>query len=164
MISSKRVALVEGQVPGMQISKMLNIPAAPGLSDVLSTNVPLAQVLWPTAYEGLYVLPSGTLDQHHSHSYLDLFNFVLDELCEHFDYVLYDGAAIMTSSEATALANVFDALVLVVQCEKTKWEVVQMAEEKIRKAQGNIIGVILNKRRYYLPKLVYNLISKGVGR
>jgi len=48
----------------------------------------------------------------------------------------------------------------VVECEKTKWEVVQLAQGKLKQAGVQHIGVVLNKRKYYLPSSVYRLLSK----
>ena len=55
----------------------------------------------------------------------------------------------------------FDAAFIVIVCEKTRWEVVQIAEDKIKKSGGpTAIGIIFNRRKYYIPRFVYKIISK----
>jgi protein-tyrosine kinase len=84
----------------------------------------------------------------------------LGEVREQFDYVIFDGNSVFGSSEVVSFAKHFDAVVLVVECEKTKWEVLQMASEKIQKAGGDVLGVVLNKRKYYIPDSIYRIMSK----
>jgi Mrp family chromosome partitioning ATPase len=77
---------------------------------------------------------------------------------EKFDYVVFDGDSAMASSEAVILAKQFDGVVFVVECEKTKWEVLELAKEKITNVGGNILGVVLNRRRFYIPRGLYGKI------
>jgi Mrp family chromosome partitioning ATPase len=48
-----------------------------------------------------------------------------------------------------------DGVVLVVEAEKTRWQVVENLKEKIQNVGGNIIGVVFNKRRFYIPEALY---------
>jgi Mrp family chromosome partitioning ATPase len=48
--------------------------------------------------------------------------------------------------------------VVTLECEKTKWEVAQMTVEKIMNAGGSVTGIILNRRKFYVPRAVYNKI------
>jgi protein-tyrosine kinase len=49
-------------------------------------------------------------------------------------------------------------VVLVVEAEKTKWPVIQDVKEKLISHGGNILGIVFNKRRYYIPRWLYNRI------
>jgi Mrp family chromosome partitioning ATPase len=48
-----------------------------------------------------------------------------------------------------------DGVVLVVEAEKTRWPVAENVRDKIKGSGGNILGIVLNKRRYYIPEWVY---------
>jgi Mrp family chromosome partitioning ATPase len=49
-----------------------------------------------------------------------------------------------------------DGVVLVVHAEKTRWEVAQRVKEHLEMANTNILGVLLNKKKYVIPKFIYN--------
>jgi len=48
-----------------------------------------------------------------------------------------------------------DGVVLVVEAEKTRWQVVESLKEKIENSGGNILGMVFNKRRFYIPENIY---------
>jgi len=73
-------------------------------------------------------------------------------------FVIVDGSSVLGSSDVSLIADSFDAVAIVVQCEKTKWEVLQMTAKKIETSGGNLLGVILNSRKYYIPKFLYGKI------
>jgi Mrp family chromosome partitioning ATPase len=54
------------------------------------------------------------------------------------------------------LAKHFNGIVLVVEAERARREVVKQSITKISRAGSTIFGVVLNKRRYYVPKWAYN--------
>jgi Mrp family chromosome partitioning ATPase len=49
-----------------------------------------------------------------------------------------------------------DGVVLVVEADKTRWPVAQSVKERIIQHGGNVLGMVLNKRRYYIPGFIYN--------
>lgn len=48
-----------------------------------------------------------------------------------------------------------DATILVVESERIKREVVQRARSRIEDAGGRVIGIVLNRRKYYIPRWLY---------
>jgi Mrp family chromosome partitioning ATPase len=88
----------------------------------------------------------------------DVFAGKLKSLMARFDYVVFDGDSLLTSSNASMIVKHFDGVVLVVECERTKWEVLRLAREKVQNVGGNVLGVVLNKRRYYIPRGLYGKI------
>ncbi len=46
-------------------------------------------------------------------------------------------------------------MVLVVEAEKTKWRSVRNVRDQIERVGGNILGVVFNKRHYYIPQSIY---------
>ena len=49
-------------------------------------------------------------------------------------------------------------LVLVVEAGVTKWEVAKVAKKQLEDNNVNILGAILNKKKYYIPSFFYNKI------
>ena len=69
-----------------------------------------------------------------------------------FDYVLIDCPALSVSDEAALLASSVDGVVLVVQAERTRHEQIRRATQTLELANGKMLGLVLNKRRYQLPR------------
>ena len=42
-----------------------------------------------------------------------------------------------------------------VEAERTRRQVVENVKNKIARNGGNIIGVVFNKRKYYIPEFIY---------
>lgn len=81
---------------------------------------------------------------------------VFQKLKEHYDLILLDSPPVNNSPKALAICQKVDGVILVVEAEKTRWRVAESAKRRIVKAGGNILGVVLNKRRYYIPATIYN--------
>jgi Mrp family chromosome partitioning ATPase len=75
-----------------------------------------------------------------------------------FDLVLIDSAPLSMSPDGLAIASRVDGVVIVLEAEKTHWRAVKNVEESIRKVEGNILGLVFNKRRFYLPEFIYKLL------
>lgn len=72
-----------------------------------------------------------------------------------FDLVVIDSPPLEVSSDGLALVRNADGVVLVVEAEKTRQPVVEHLRQSVLDHGGNILGVVLNKRRYYIPPWVY---------
>lgn len=75
-----------------------------------------------------------------------------------FDLVVLDTPPVQESSDALLLMPQIDGVVLVVEAEKTRWQVARNVCDKLKKQGGTLLGVVLNKRRHYIPQAVYRLL------
>lgn len=80
---------------------------------------------------------------------------VFDELKKEFKLVIIDTPSASESTDAIALTRMANGVILVVESENTRWQIVNGVKERIIKHHGNILGVILNKRKYYIPEFIY---------
>jgi len=83
---------------------------------------------------------------------------LLKELRGEFDLILIDSPAVISCPEWLLLAPKVDGVVLVVEAGKTRWQTVNKVKESISAQNGNILGVVLNKRRYPIPDFIYKRI------
>ena len=162
-ISQARVLLVDGGNNAARLHNMLAIAPYPGFNEVIEGRVDLSHALHAVGgMPGLHVLTSGAVD----HAMLsearrvDRVRAFLQRVKPHYDYVVVDGGAALSSSDPARLASCFDGMVFVVACERTKWEVLQGAVEKVRSGGGQVLGGVLNRRRFYVPRLIYQWISR----
>jgi uncharacterized protein involved in exopolysaccharide biosynthesis/Mrp family chromosome partitioning ATPase len=119
----------------------------------------LEKALYPVADTGLYL---GVLSRH-----TGLFPFFsdvqkIDQLWQvlqgRFELVLIDSPAATETPEGLVIGRKADGIVLLVEADKTRWPVVASVRDKIMKRHGNLLGVVLNKRKYYIPGWIYRWI------
>jgi Mrp family chromosome partitioning ATPase len=80
---------------------------------------------------------------------------IFEELKQKFDFILIDSPSADTSSDLISISNKAHGVVMVVETEHTKWQKINAVKEEITNNGGNILGVILNKRKYYIPEFIY---------
>ena len=73
----------------------------------------------------------------------------------HFDYILFDVPAISTHPAAVSIGRHVDGVVIIVEAERTRWPVVANTKQAYQAVGANVLGVVLNKRRFYIPNWIY---------
>lgn len=154
-----RVILVDADLRRPTLAKILDLPAAAGLTDVLSDSVPLEVALRPWR-EGLplEVLGSGREAANASELlYSGRFDRVLDSLTERVDVVILDSPALAAAADAAALARARSGVILVTSVASTRADELRDASESLRAVHGSVLGVVLNRvpkrsfSRYFSP-------------
>ena len=80
---------------------------------------------------------------------------ILQSLGAIFDYTLIDCPSISRSHEISLLAPHVDGVVLVVEADRTKRDQIFRAKQTIEMAKGNLMGLVLNRRRHVVPEWFY---------
>ena|GEM_PF-1847256 len=156
---SRQVLLVDFNGNSPKLHELFNVEAAPGFTDLNSADLELDRAIRATEYTNLTIMPYGSIrDAASTLSRKENFQAILDRIKDRFDMIIFDGPSVMGSSDAVATAGFFQGIVLIIEAEQTKWEVVQMVTEKLAKAGGSILGAVLNRRKYYIPKSLYGKI------
>lgn len=83
---------------------------------------------------------------------------LIETLRTRFDWVILDGAPVTVYSDAAILAPLSDGVVLVVEAERTRWEVAQQAKRVLEEAGGRLLGGVLSRRRLHIPQSLYGLL------
>jgi Mrp family chromosome partitioning ATPase len=81
-----------------------------------------------------------------------------ENLRRQFELVLIDSPSFAASPDGIAISRRVDGVVLVLEAEKTRWPVAENLIEQIRKNDGNILGIVFNKRRFHIPEFLYKRI------
>ncbi|MFW6139126.1 MAG: exopolysaccharide transport family protein [Spirochaetota bacterium] len=72
-----------------------------------------------------------------------------------YKLIVMDSPSINESAAAVKSAALADGVMLVVESERVRREVVQYVKEQLDEAGAHLAGAILNKRRLYIPKFFY---------
>jgi Mrp family chromosome partitioning ATPase len=83
---------------------------------------------------------------------------IKDKLADTFNYILIDAPSAADASWSPSIASMTDGVVLVVEAERTRWPVALNAKQEFESSGAKVIGVFLNKRRFYIPPRIYRRI------
>ena len=72
-----------------------------------------------------------------------------------YKLIVLDLQSISEGMSAVHSGGVADGLILVVESDKVRREVIDRAREKLLKSGANIICAVLNKRKFYIPRWLY---------
>ena len=117
-----------------------------GLSNCVATGSDVMEIIQQTAVPNLYVLTSGPVAPNPS-ELLASQNMVdiLEELKQHFDYVLIDTPPIMPVTDAAVVSGKVDATILVVASGAVSPAIAVEAKTRLEQAGAHLLGVVLNK-------------------
>lgn len=122
-----------------------DVPNTCGLSNYLSSNVALQEVVVRTPVENLYFMPSGPTPADpagllNSQKFSD---FIAD-MKSRFDVVLLDSPPILGVSDAAVLTAEADMTLLVIQHRKLPRNMLMRAKLAVEQVGGTIVGAVLN--------------------
>lgn len=127
-----------------------------GLCDVLADTATVESIVFATDHEQIDIAVYGDRADISSKTFdSGRFAEVLNDLKNKYDFIVVDSPAFLSSSTAALMTKNFDGLVVVVQCKKTKKQIVHQVMNKIELLGGNVIGTVMNYRTYYLPQWLY---------
>ena len=72
-----------------------------------------------------------------------------------YDLILVDAPPATTSPQGLAVSRQVDGAVLVIAAEETRWPVAERVKQSIERSGGRVLGVVLNKRKYHIPRWMY---------
>jgi capsular exopolysaccharide synthesis family protein len=160
-LSGARTLLIDGDLRRGALREAFGISSAIGFSEVLKQEVNWREVVVPTSYPSLALLPRGkTLGQPSEHLLRDSTDQLLKELYNHFDYIIIDSSPILAADDSTSLAPKMDATLFVVRLSYTSARLTRKSLELLYNRQVNVAGVILNYVDTSLPEYYYYQYSE----
>lgn len=151
-LGADNVVLVDANIGDPSLNQAFGMPMQPGLTEAISSPEPLSFAR-RAENASLFVIPAG----HRGRSALDpdRLRVTLQEIANHARLVLVDLPSVLHSPEGVKLAGVCDALVMVVRANSTRWEAVAEARRLLERAGVPLLGAVLNRRRFELPRWLY---------
>ncbi|MDB6073848.1 MAG: Capsular exopolysaccharide family, partial [Verrucomicrobiaceae bacterium] len=139
------VLLIDGDLRRPRLHTLFDTSNHVGLTNYLTTDVQLEDVVLKTQVDNLYFLPSGVLPADsagilNSQRMSDL----IADVKSRFDLVLIDSPPILGVSDASVLANEADMTIIVVQHRKLPRQMLMRVKQAVDNVGGNVLGVVLN--------------------
>lgn len=151
--SDAKVVLVDADIRKGRIAKYFKRKSAPGLSDCLSGQATLDEVIHNShVNENLSYITCGT----HSPRPYELLESeemkkLVQELRTRFDYVIIDTPPVLLISDALALSPSTDGTVLVCRHQVSYISDIERALNTLEFAKAKVLGVVVND--YKAPKV-----------
>jgi capsular exopolysaccharide synthesis family protein len=147
------VLLVDGDLRLPRCHELLDVALSPGLSDYLSGGVS-AQPIHATAHPNLSFVPAGRPAAHPTELLTSWrMTALLQAARQGFDFVVIDSPPVLAVSDGLLLAHAADGVLLVAESQRSSWERVQLAVQRLHQARVAVLGAVLNRgaveRDYY---------------
>jgi succinoglycan biosynthesis transport protein ExoP len=160
-LSGARTLLIDGDLRRGALREAFGISSKIGFSEVLKQEVNWQEVVVPTTYENLFLLPRGkTLGQPSEHLLRDSTDALLRDIYNHYDYIIIDSSPVLAADDSTSLAPKIDATLFVVRLSYTSARLTRKSLELLYNRQVNVPGVILNYVDTSLPEYYYYQYSE----
>lgn len=142
----KRVLLVDTDMRKSVLQRRMGLDGVKlGLSEYLSGNAELGQVIYDVGLPNMHVLFSGKLVPNASAL---LSAKWLENLCaevrDSYDYVIFDTPPICVVGDAAIVASFCDGTLLVIENGVTKKKTLAQMKSEMDKVGANVIGVVQN--------------------
>lgn len=152
----KAVLLIDLDRSRPEFQVFVDVAPECDLEDVIRTDKPVEKAFCQVEDSSLYVMPlfqqsslnPKTLDSAKNAAFWE-------SLKDRFDMIILDTPPATLFPDGLALVRQTDGVVLVVEAEKTRWPIASSVKEKIVKNGGNVLGIVFNKRRFYIPEWLY---------
>lgn len=137
--------MIDADLRRPRLHTFFDINNSVGLTNYLTTELMLEDVILQTPVDNLYFMPSGILPADaagilNSRRMSEL----IQDVKQRFDLVLVDSPPILGVSDAAVLASEVDLTMLVVQHRKLPRNMLMRVKHAVENVGGQVIGVVLN--------------------
>ncbi|MEX1048482.1 MAG: polysaccharide biosynthesis tyrosine autokinase [Akkermansiaceae bacterium] len=137
--------MIDADLRRPRLHTFFDINNSVGLTNYLTTELMLEDVILQTPVDNLYFMPSGILPADaagilNSRRMCEL----VQDVKQRFDLVLVDSPPILGVSDASVLASEVDLTMIVVQHRKLPRNMLLRVKQAVENVGGNVIGVVLN--------------------
>jgi Mrp family chromosome partitioning ATPase len=156
MQGDHRVIVIELNARTPALAAWLGLSMPEGVTHYFTSRRPLASLVSRPAGESFDVMHVGIPDATQIQINLErAFPHLMEEALKSYDTVIIDAPPVVVCPETPPLSPFVDGVVLVVHSGRTKRETIDRSVKQIQQFQGRVLGVVLNRKRYYIPGFIY---------
>lgn len=150
-----RVLLVEANLRSPSFANLLPFTTEAGLVDFAAGRAaPETLVMRPDGTD-YSVIAAGAGPRPID---LEIIDSLLTRLRPQFDFIVIDGPPVNRYADASVLATKVDGVILVVEADRTPVVEAETAKRQLDKVGARILGVVLNRRRSYIPAFLESIL------
>ena len=121
----------------------------------LTEHTAISEIIENPVLQNVYAvkcLDSGTLSRW------SILQKNLSEILQEFNHVLIDAPPLSNEPEMLRIVPDVDYMLLVLKAHAVKWQVLRKTRQLIEQVGQKNIGIVLNRRKFFIPEKLYKLI------
>jgi capsular exopolysaccharide synthesis family protein len=140
----RKVLLIDVDMRRPSVHAIFGLENKAGLSSLLTQQDTIENVLAPSGFENLWVIPSGPIPPSPtdllSSNYM---SHLLEQLGQQFDLILLDSPPVMGLADAPLLAAIVQGVIVVIQADRSRRGSLKNTLRRLRGTNANILGGVL---------------------
>jgi len=141
-----RVLVVDADLRRPRCHQVLRMVNGDGLTELLTGQKEVHEIIKPTTVENLFLLSSGAIPPNPAELIGSRkMHDTLSALQGDYDCIFIDSPPVMPVSDTVLLSTVVDGVVLVIDGQATPRNLVRDAQSRLNYARAKILGVVLNR-------------------
>ena len=150
--SASRILVVDTNIYNPQQHTHFKTKLTPGFTDLINKCSDL-RCIQTTSIPNLDVLSTG--ERKDGFPACKVLTHLLPVLKASYNYIIFDLPPMQSRSPILQASRLMDGIALLVEAEKTRWEVAAQAKQDLGQMQSNLLGIVLNKKRFHIPEWLY---------
>jgi len=127
---------------------MFRQPPSPGLTNYLTGNAALEEIIHPTDVPNLYLVPAGPTPPNPNELLASLaFKNLVNHLRQEFQHIIIDSPPVIGFADGRSIAANADGVLLLVKHHSTTREAGRLAVQLLSQSSCRILGGILSMAR-----------------
>jgi capsular exopolysaccharide synthesis family protein len=143
--SGARVLLVDADLRRGRIHTQFELPAAPGLAEVLREQQAWTSVVTRNSVPNLFIVPRGTAPRHPGELFVkSIKQQFLKEAGGKYDFILLDSPPVMAADDVSNLVPFVDGVLMIVRANYTSGRMARAALDLLYLRQAKVLGIVFN--------------------
>ncbi len=162
---TKKTLLIDADMRRPNMAKCYGLdPSVPGLSELVAGTAKFSECIHQIEGSNLVIMTSGVIPPNplellHS----DRFGQTLDALSKNFEIIIIDSPPVELVSDAVVIASRVSGVIFIAKAQSTPYQLARKSLQRLRRADGKIIGVVLNALDFNKAEKYYGEYS-GYGK
>lgn len=144
-MTGRRVVLLDADMRRPVNHKVFGLALQPGLSNFITGNVSLEEIIQPTLVPGLFLVAAGTVPPNPVQLLSSqIFQELIQQLRQEFQHLIIDTPPIIGFPDGRIISSQTDGVLLVFKHHVTSRESGRLAAHLLEQVNANVFGVVLN--------------------
>ncbi|MEL6341918.1 MAG: polysaccharide biosynthesis tyrosine autokinase [Myxococcota bacterium] len=162
-MTGSRVLLIDADLRRPRIHRLFEVPNDRGLSDVLSGEAPIEDVIINSHVSGLDLVVAGAIPPNPSELLGNERMQNIKSMIRGYDIVMIDTPPVTVVADPMVLTPLADGVILVVESNRTSKSMVTQAASRLEQMGSNTLGAVVNKLDVKRTGYGYNYYSEDYG-
>lgn len=148
-----RVLLISAVTKGLKANPLLGVRPVRGFSNLQPEKQGRLSLIQASFTKNIDVLYFENEDADFARFFESTaFGGQLNLWKREYGFIVFDSPPVWEGPEALSLGRLVDGVILVIEAEAVEREVGQKAKDRLVETGADVLGVVFNKRRFYVPK------------